>query len=121
MLFFDDPVFQRITDQTRQCNEFRTCVCGGKGERIRLDVPFCCNIFLRTTSPVICCVPVCCPTTICPCVLRYEIYLEDAQKALYEIRKNVNFAIKANPIASDESKDGETVNISTSKSPQKLT
>ena len=35
-----------------------------------------------------CCayLPKCCPTDYCPHMLRHEIYLEDAQKALYDIK-----------------------------------
>lgn len=29
VLYYDDVMFDRITDQTRCCNEFRTCICGG--------------------------------------------------------------------------------------------
>jgi hypothetical protein len=86
VLYFDDVVFDRITDQTKFCNECRTCVFGGKGERIRMDSPTCCSCCQRGRFPCIC-VPICCPKAICPCILRYEIYLEDAQKGLYEIKK----------------------------------
>lgn len=30
VLYFDDPMFNRITDQTRCCNECRTCLFGGQ-------------------------------------------------------------------------------------------
>eukprot|EP01034_Spumella_vulgaris_P022581 gene22579-28714_t len=36
------------------------------------------------------CVPICCPKTLFPCILRHEIYMEDAQKGLYEIKKARN-------------------------------
>jgi len=32
VLYFDDKMFERITDQTRFCNECRTCMFGGKGK-----------------------------------------------------------------------------------------
>ena len=86
VLYFDDVVFDRITDQTRFCNECRTCVFGGRGERIRMDSPMCCSCCQRGSFPCVC-VPICCPKALCPCILRYEIYLEDAQKAVYEIKK----------------------------------
>lgn len=92
VLYFDDPMFDRLTDQTRFLNEFRTCLCGGKGERVRIDAPFCFSCCLR--SHCIPFVPSCCPTSLCPCVLRYEIYLEDAQKGLYEIRKSRKKALR---------------------------
>lgn len=86
VLYFDDVVFDRITDQTRCCNECRTCVFGGKGETIRMDSPICCSCCQRGSFPCVC-IPVCCPKAICPCILRYEIYLEDAQKGLFEIKR----------------------------------
>jgi hypothetical protein len=79
-------MFDRITDQTRFCNELLTCLCGGNGERIRIDSPTCCGCCQRGAAPCIC-VPSCCPKWICPCMLRHEIYVHDAQKALYEIKK----------------------------------
>ena len=30
VIYFDDPSFSRITDQTRFCNECRTCLFGGR-------------------------------------------------------------------------------------------
>lgn len=86
VLYFDDPIFNRITDQTRPCNECRTCVCGGRGERIQIDSPCCCNLCQRATCPCPC-VPICCPTALFPCALKYEIYVEDAQKGMYEIQR----------------------------------
>ena len=99
VIYFDDIQLDRITDQTRTCNEMRTCLCGGRGERIRIDSPFCFNICLRSSFPCPC-VPICCPTTCCPCVLRHEIYVEDAQKGMYEIKKSRFNALK-NPIYID--------------------
>ena len=75
-----------FADQTRACNEFQTCCFGGRGERIRLDSPACCQCCQRSTFPCPC-LPTCCPLSLCPCLLRFEIYVEDAQKGLYEIKK----------------------------------
>lgn len=86
VLYFDDVMFEHITDQTRYCNECRTCCFGGKGERIRLDSPVCCSICQRGSFPCLF-VPVCCPKSVCPCILRHEVYLQDAQQALHEIKK----------------------------------
>jgi hypothetical protein len=88
-IYFDDIMFDRITDQTRTCNECRTCICGGRGERVRIDSPICCSICQRSAFPCPC-VPICCPKSFCPCILRHEIYMEDAQKGLYEIKKARN-------------------------------
>ena len=85
-VYFDDPVFNRISDQTRCCNECRTCCCGGSGERIQIDSPCCFNICQRGSYPCPC-VPICCPTAIFSCALKYELYVEDAQKGMYEIQQ----------------------------------
>ena len=91
VLYFDDPIFDRITDQTRCCNECRTCFCGGSGERIQIDSPCCCNLCQRSACPCPC-VPICCPTYVAPCALKYEIYVEDAQKGKYDINKALKTA-----------------------------
>lgn len=87
VLYYDDEVFETVTDQTRCCNECLTCFFGGRGERIRMDGPVLCFCCQRTT--ISCCfVPVVCSKSLCcPCMLRYEIYLDDAQQALFEIKK----------------------------------
>ena len=86
VLYYDDPIFNRITDQTRCCNECRTCLFGGKGERIQIDSPCCFGICQRSSLP---CpfVPICCPAAIFPCLSKYEIYVQDAQQGKYEIEQ----------------------------------
>ena len=91
VLYYDDPIFDRITDQTRCCNECRTCICGGSGERIQIDSPCCCNLCQRSACPCPC-VPICCPSYFCPCALKYEIYVQDAQRGKYDINKALNAA-----------------------------
>ena len=86
VVYFDDNLFTRITDQTRCCNELRTCLFGGRGERIQLDSPCCCNLFQRATFPCPC-VPICCPTALFPCQVKHAIYVEEAQKGKYEIEQ----------------------------------
>jgi hypothetical protein len=93
VVYYDDLVFERITDQTRFCNECRTCCFGGKGERIRMDAPTCFGCCQRGVFPCIC-IPFCCPKSCCPCILRYEIYVDDAQKGLYEIKRAREAALK---------------------------
>lgn len=118
VLYFDDPMFDRITDQTRTCNECRTCICGGKGERIQIDSPCCFNLCQRAACPCPC-VPICCPNYICPCALRHEIYVEDAQKGKYEIsrtlaaaRANALYATNSPPVGAKPA--SEVANPSTS-------
>jgi len=91
VLYYDDPIFDRITDQTRCCNECRTCICGGRGERIQIDSPCCCNLCQRAACPCPC-VPICCPSFLGPCALKHEIYVEDAQRGKYEINKVLHAA-----------------------------
>lgn len=93
ILYFDDIMFESITDQTRTCNECRTCLLGGRGERVRVDSPACCGCCQRASFPCPC-APSCCPKNAFPCLLRHEIYMEDAQKGLYEIKKARNKALE---------------------------
>lgn len=93
VIYFDDLMFDRITDQTRVCNECRTCLCGGRGERVRIDSPICFNCCQRSSFPFPC-LPFCCPTSLCPCMLMHEIYMEDAQKGLHEIKKVRSLALQ---------------------------
>lgn len=86
VVYFDDVMFDRMTDKTRCCHECRTCLFGGRGERLRIDAPICCGCCQRGSMPCPC-VPVCCPSAICPCLLRHEIHMKDAQQGLYEIKK----------------------------------
>jgi hypothetical protein len=86
VLYFDDPRFDQITNKTRCCNEARTCICGGKGERMLINAPCFLGCCYRASYP---CpfVPGCCPLSCCPCVSTHEIWTADAQKGLYEIKK----------------------------------
>jgi hypothetical protein len=86
VVYFDDVMFENITDKTRSCNEFRSCLFGGKGERVRIDSPICCSCCQKASFPFLC-VPMFCPKSCCPCMLRHEIYMKDAQKGLYDINK----------------------------------
>lgn len=91
VVYFDDVMFDSITDQTRFCNECRTCFCGGRGERIRIDSTCCFGLCLRSSFPCPC-IPTFCPTALFPCSWRHEINVEDASKAMYEIRAAIKRA-----------------------------
>jgi hypothetical protein len=106
VVYFDDVMFDRVTDKTRFCNECRTCCFGGKGERIRMDAPTCCGCCQRGSFPCIC-IPFCCPKSFCPCILRFEIYVDDAQKGLYEIKKARESALKSDLFTSSEDRAGK--------------
>lgn len=94
VVYFDDIMMDRITDKTRCCNEMRTCLFGGKGERLSLDSPICCGACERASSPIFC-VPVCCPTSVCPCIMKHEIYLDDAQQGLHDILNSIELCKKS--------------------------
>ena len=106
VLYFDDVMFESITDQTRTCNECLTCLFGGRGERIRMDSPACCGCCQRASFPCLC-APTCCPSSIFPCLLRHEIYVEDAQKGLYEVKKARRKALDSEFYSKDQ---GENMN-----------
>ena len=72
--------------QTRVCNECRTCVCGGSGERIQIDSPCCFGCCLRSSFPCPC-LPICCPSIYFPCAKRHTLFVDDAQMAMHEIKK----------------------------------
>lgn len=60
VIYYDDPIFSRLKNTTRLCNEFRTCFCGGRGERIQLSSNCCFGMGYRGSC--LCpCIPVCCP------------------------------------------------------------
>jgi hypothetical protein len=95
VVYFDDAMFLRLTNTTRFCNEFRTCLCGGRGERIQISAPCCCGLAYRASCPCIClCVPVCCPTALFPCALRHEVYLEDAEQGIYTIKETMKMTLE---------------------------
>jgi len=35
LIYYDDPMFNDISDRTRWCHEWRTCMFGGRGEVVR--------------------------------------------------------------------------------------
>ena len=101
VVYFDDPMLQRLTNTTRTCNECRTCLFGGRGERIQISAPCCCGLAYRATCPCPCmCVPVCCPTALFPCTMRHEIYLEDANQGIYALQAAIRSA-QENPLYVD--------------------
>jgi len=74
-----------LPTQTRPCNDILTCLFGGQGERIQIDSPCCFGCFQRSSFP---CpfLPMCCPTTLFPCILRHEIYVSDAEQGTFQIK-----------------------------------
>jgi hypothetical protein len=70
-----------VRNETRYCNSCRTLVCGGSGELIRIESSFCCGLFKRGRFGVPC-APVCCPDMFCPCMVKSELWVEDAKSAV---------------------------------------
>jgi hypothetical protein len=93
VLDFDDDLFTNMSDDLPYCFECRTCLFGGQGEKVNLLGPSCCfGICLRAECAFPMFLPVCCPKFCCPCLLREEIYVEDSQRALFEIKKLREYA-----------------------------
>ena len=85
VLYFDDPMIKDIQNRTRCCNDVRTWCCGGVGERVMINNTFCYGACARGLFPCPC-VPSCCPSLLCPCMLSYNLYVKDANKAVVEIK-----------------------------------
>ena len=85
VLYFDDPMIKDIQNKTRCCNDVRTWCCGGVGERVMINNTFCYGACARGLFPCPC-VPSCCPSLLCPCMLSYNLYVKDANKAVVEIK-----------------------------------
>ena len=114
VLYFDDPIFESMSDRTRYCNECRTCCFGGRGERITASKTCCLDICYRATSPC-CCVPTCFPKACCPHAVSHEIYVEDAAYTLHEVKKAYQNTTKQDPFYQDiqdelDLDDGEDAN-----------
>jgi len=86
VIYYDDQMFDRVRDSTRCCNSCRTFMCGGMGERVKIDSSCCCGACVRGIFPC-CCVPSCCPMSCCPCALSHTLYVENAETAVYDIKQ----------------------------------
>ena len=81
VLYFDDMNFDGVRNGTRRCNDCLTFCCGGGGEQVRMESDFCFGGCVRGRGNVIC-VPVCCPEPCCPCLVKNELWVEDATVAV---------------------------------------
>lgn len=86
VLYYDDPDFDKVSNQTRCCNGLQTWLCGGKGELVAIESTCMCNMCLRTVIPMVF-VPICCPQICCPCTLSHHIWVKDAEQAVYMIKQ----------------------------------
>ena len=82
VIYFDDPMFDRITDQSRACNDLLTFCCGGHGELIRIDSLFCFGCCYRAAPPCFC-APCCC-SMCCP-IVSSHLWVADAEEAIRTI------------------------------------
>jgi hypothetical protein len=74
VLFFDDPMFMQLTNTTRLCNEFWSCLCGGRGERLQISSTCCFGMGYRGKCPCLC-IPICCPHGTIPHLINLAISL----------------------------------------------
>ncbi|GMH87811.1 hypothetical protein TrST_g8524 [Triparma strigata] len=83
VLYFDDPMFDRITDKSRCCNDCRTFCFGGEGEMVQIDSKFCCGCCYR--GEIALCVPVCC--ALCCPIIKHQIKVAKASEAIRGIKE----------------------------------
>lgn len=93
VIYFDDPIFERMTDQQELCNSCSVVCFGGKGERIKFENTCCFDMCVIGLPPCPI-IPRCCPRICCPCYHIKELYVDDAQKAIYEIKKARSLALE---------------------------
>ncbi|GMI36650.1 hypothetical protein TrRE_jg3980 [Triparma retinervis] len=84
VLYFDDPLFDNITDKSRCCNDCITFCCGGEGELVQIDAKFCCGCCYRAIPPFFFGVPVCCGSC-CP-IIKHKIWVAKASDAIRSIK-----------------------------------
>lgn len=75
VLYFDDPLLDDVAAITSwRCAGLRRCLCGGRGQAIRVQRPTCCGWCLRTRGLAgLPCVPMCCACMCRAAVLSYDI------------------------------------------------
>ena len=75
VVYYDDPMFERLTDKTRCCNSTREYCCGGEGERVRIDASCLGGLCIRGSFPF-CFIPCCVPECMAPCALQHNIMVK---------------------------------------------
>ena len=106
VIYYDDPLFQKMTNKVDYFSACCILFFGGNGEKITFQNT-CCLSLCTIGLPPCPFVPRCCPSWCCPCYLRREIYFQDSQKAIYEIRKARDAAMGKHK---DVSKTSEPLN-----------
>jgi hypothetical protein len=115
VVYFDDPIFDYISDQTRCCNETRTCLNGGNGEIVHLDSRCFWGMCYRSHSPCPC-VPTFAPLACFPCARRKIIYLKDAAEGIHAIKQAVRNAREHDTLYHVPSDSDEWSNIVSGRS-----
>ena len=85
VLYFDDIHFDGVRNDTRCCNMWWTFCCGGRGEQVQIESTFCFSCCIRGRDNRVC-IPVCCPDVCCPCMVKSELWVDDAPTAVKIIR-----------------------------------
>lgn len=86
VIFYDDPIFDSITDQL-DCGSSCWALCfGSKGEKIRFENKCFYGLCVEGSCPCPI-IPNFCPRAACPCYINREVYVKNSQNAIYEIRK----------------------------------
>ena len=93
VIYFDDPIFASMSDKS-DCGSSLYSICfGAQGERIHFERKCCYSLCIegRFPCPII---PICCPRGLCPCYINRDIYTKNAQKAMYEIKKQRSLSLE---------------------------
>lgn len=85
VLYFDDIMFGRVRNKTKWGHRLRTFLCGGRGERLRIDATSCGGMCVHASTPCCHCVPVCCADVL-SCTAAHDLWVMDADAAASEIR-----------------------------------
>lgn len=75
VLYFDDPVLADIVARTDPCcGTLRRCLCGGRGQAVRVQSRTCRGGCVRTRGlGPLPCIPTCCVCLCGPAALRYDM------------------------------------------------
>ena len=85
VLYFDDPVMDDVVARTRPCcDTLRRCMCGGRGQAVRVQNRICCGGCVRTRGlHGLPCIPTCCVCLCEPAALRHDMPAKVNAKRLH--------------------------------------
>lgn len=87
VIYFDDPLFDQISNQTPCCHDISTWCFGGEGELIEINSKFFFGMCYRAIPPFICGVPCCCRCCCKPFMISSEIQVDNAVEAIRDIKE----------------------------------